>query len=64
MKCKVFSSRTRKELEKAINEWLETHPVTPETMRFEYGAVYCEDPDEHIIEHTVVVFYVPMGSIG
>ncbi len=60
LKCKVFSARKQANLEQAINEWLGRHPVTLETMRFEYGAVYCEDPDEHIIEHTVIVFYVPM----
>lgn len=63
MRCKVFSARTRKALEEAVNKWLETNPVSPDTMRFEYSAVYCEDPTEHIIEHTLVLFYVPMVPI-
>ncbi len=59
MKCKVFSARTHEALEEGINTWLETHPVTPKKMRFEYSAVCLEDPTAHIIEYTLVMFYAP-----
>lgn len=64
MRVKIFGARTRQALEEAVNQWLKTNPVAPDTMRFEYGAVYCEDPVEHIIEHTLVLFYVPMLPIS
>lgn len=60
MKVKIFGSRTRPDLEKQVNTWLETHPVSPDSMRFQYGAIYMDDPEQHIVEHTLVLFYVPM----
>lgn len=63
MECKIFASRHRDKLEAAINAWLQDHPVSPDSMRFEYHAVYMSDPDVHIVEHTVVLFYVPLRAI-
>lgn len=63
MQCKIFASRNRKNLEETINEWLKEHPVSPQSMTFQITSVYCEDPDSHIVEHTVVLFYVPMSAI-
>lgn len=63
MECKIFYARSRKELEKQLNDWLKDHPVTPDSMRFQFSSVYCEDPNEHIIEHTLVLFYVPLRAI-
>lgn len=63
MECKIFYSRSRKEIEKQVNAWLKEHPVSPDSMRFEFSSVVLDDPDEHIVEHTLVLFYVPMRAI-
>lgn len=65
MKCKIFTAHQRQALEDQVNQWLESNPVTPDSMRFEYGAICLEDlvePDA-VIEHTLVLFYVPMMPI-
>ena len=64
MKCKIFHARSVVALEDAINKWLETHPVSPDSMRFEFSTVYGEDEVEHILFHTLVLFYVPMMRVG
>lgn len=64
MECKIFAARSRADLQEKVNAWLATHPVTPESMRFQFSSVYMEDPDQHIIEHTLILFYVPMVQIG
>jgi hypothetical protein len=63
MECKIFYARSRKELEANINAWLKEHPVSPDSMRFQFSSVALDDPDEHIVEHTLVLFYVPMRAI-
>ncbi len=63
MKVKIFYSRSRKDLEEKLNKWLETNPVSPDSMRFQVTSVLLDDPDEHIIEHTLFLFYVPMQAI-
>lgn len=63
MECKIFYSRSRKELEANVNAWLKDHPVSPDSMRFEFSSVYLDDQVEHIVEHTLILFYVPMRAI-
>jgi len=63
LQVKIFSANSTVKLQDAINEWLAKHPVSPDSMRFEYSAVYCDDPIEHIVEHTVILFYIPMRPI-
>jgi hypothetical protein len=63
MKMKIFFSRTRKELQEAVNAFLEQNPVSPDSMRFEFSSIAVTTPIELIIEHTLVLFYVPMHSI-
>ena len=65
MKCKIFVAHKRQALEDQVNQWLESNPVAPDSMRFEYGAICVEDlvePDS-TVEHTLVLFYVPMMPI-
>ncbi len=63
MKCKVFEARSRSDLEEQVNQWLETHPVSPESMRFEYACVSLEDSIQFVLEHTLVLFYVPFTTV-
>lgn len=63
MECKIFYERSRVELQKQVNQWLETHPVTPDSMRFQFSTVSIEDVDAYRLEHTLVLFYVPMRMI-
>jgi len=63
MQVKIFSANSTVKLQDAINEWLAKHPVLPDSMRFVYSTVNCDDPVEYIVEHTVVLFYVPMRPI-
>lgn len=64
MRVKVFGARSRKDLEEKLNDWLTTHPVSPDGMHVEFAATYCDDPQEHIIEMTLVLFYIPMMPIA
>lgn len=57
MECKVFWATSRMKLQDEVNEWLKTHQ--PESFNFQFSSVYLEDPVEHIIEHTLVLFYIP-----
>jgi hypothetical protein len=61
MWCKIFSATNRKELEQQVNEWLKTHPVTPERTRFQFSTVSVADADSYKLEHTLVLMYVPSG---
>lgn len=63
MKFKLFASRTRSGLEEQINQWLEENLVVLESMRFKYCATPLEDPDVHIIEYSIVLFYVPLYAL-
>ena len=63
MECKIFASKSRVKLEEQVNEWLNTHPVSPDTMRFQFSSVYLDDPDTHIIEYTLVLFFIPMRPL-
>ncbi len=58
MKCKIFYGRNREHLQNAVNHWLEVNPVRLE--RFQFSSVKLDDDMEHIIDHTLVLFYVPM----
>ena len=64
MECKIFYSQSRLGLQDEVNAWLKAHPVTPESMRFHFSSVTLEAPDEYIIEHTLVLFYIPVEPIG
>ena len=64
MQIKIFHSSNRKELESFVNEWLKTHPVSPDSMRFEFSTVAIEDEISYRLEHTLILFYVPMRTIG
>lgn len=64
MRCKVFQSRNRADLEEKVNAWLERNPVSPDTMRFQFSSVAIDDsPDTYIVSHTLVLFYVPLHAI-
>lgn len=64
MECKIFASSSLKDLEEKVNEWLQRNPVSPESMRFQFSATSLNDPIDNTIEHTVVLFYVPMRAIN
>ncbi len=64
MECKVFYARNREKLQDAVNEWLKTHHVSPESMHFQFSTVVLADDVEFILEHTLVVFYVPLVRVG
>ena len=64
MECKFFFGTSRNELEKQVNMWLKTHPVSPDSMRFQFSMVAIDDVTEYKLEHTLVVFFVPMRAIG
>jgi hypothetical protein len=61
MRCKIFYSRSRRELEKAVNEWLETHMLVIE-MPIRFSSVAIQDETEYILEHTIVLFYIPRAG--
>lgn len=63
MRCKIFYGSNRQELEDMVNKWLETNPVTPDSMRFEFSTASVEDETSYKLEHTLVLFYVPMQRI-
>ncbi len=63
MECKVFYARNREKLQDQVNEWLKKNPVSPETMRFQFSTVALEDSTEYALEHTLIIFYVPMRAI-
>lgn len=63
MECKIFCGRNREKLQDEVNAWLKMHPVSPESMRFEFSTVLLEDEVQFILEHTLVVFFVPMVHI-
>ena len=64
MKFKIFSSKTRMGLEEEIAKWLETHPVAPSTMSFQYSAFPHDDDTAMHTEYTLALFYVPFTAIG
>ena len=63
MRIKIFYGRSRQDLEQAVNTWLSTHAVSPATMHFQFSTVSLEDETQFILEHTLVVFYVPMERV-
>jgi hypothetical protein len=63
VECRIFWGQSQMKIQDEVNEWLKTHPVSPESMRFQFSTVVLEDPTEWILEHTLVVFYVPMVRI-
>jgi len=60
MECKIFYGRNREELQNHVNAWLKTHSITPESVRFQFSTVSIESESEYTLEHTLVLFYVPM----
>ena len=64
MQVQIFRGRDLDALQSKLNKWFKEHMVSPETARFKVTSVYLVDDVEHIIEHTVFVFYVPMHPIG
>ncbi len=63
MECKIFGSQDYRQLERDVNEWLKTHVISPESMRFQATTVTYEDSVEFIPIHTIVLFYVPLRMI-
>jgi hypothetical protein len=63
MNCKIFYASRRELLQKEVNEWLQTHPVSPESMHFQFSTVLIESDIDYKLEHTLVLFYVPMRII-
>lgn len=64
MVCKIFYATSRLELQNMVNQWLAEHPVSPDSMRFEFSTVVIEDTDSYRLEHTLVVFFVPMRPLS
>jgi hypothetical protein len=63
-KCAILSAQSQNDLEKKVNKWLEEHYLfSPDRIKFQYHSIYLDDPVEHIVEHTIVIFY-PTGSRG
>lgn len=63
MLCKVFYHIHRSKLQEQVNEWLKNNPVSPQSMSFQFSTVVIEDPDSYKLEHTLVLFYVPMRAM-
>lgn len=63
MLCQIFFGGHRSQLQDQVNEWLKTHPVSPQTMHFQFSTVSIEDSDSYRLEHTLVLFYVPMRAM-
>ncbi len=61
MRCKIFQSASRLELEKAVNAWLSEFPV--EVARTEFSMCVVDVGSGYRLEMTLVVFYVPMLTI-
>jgi hypothetical protein len=64
MKFVLFSAWTQVELQEIVNEWLKTHPVRLESMRFEYAAVPHDGRVEIVTEYSLALFYLPLEPIG
>lgn len=65
MHFKMFAARTRRDLEKDVNDWLEKgqHVLTLDNIRFQYSAVSHDDNTAEVTEHLLVVFYEPFKAI-
>lgn len=63
MECKIFHARNRLDLQEKVNKWLSEHPVSPDSMKFQLTTVSIEDPNEYILEHTLIVFFVRMHAM-
>lgn len=57
MRVKIFQARRIGALEEAVNQFLATHEVIVQYTQF--STVYGQDETEHIMFHTLVVFYSP-----
>lgn len=57
MKVKIFHSRRLDALEEAVNQFLESHGVIVQHTQF--SMVYAQDEVEHLLFHTLIVFYYP-----
>jgi hypothetical protein len=57
MKCKIFHSRRIVDLEQAVNKFLETHEISVQHTQF--SSVYGQDEVEHLLFHTLILFYWP-----
>ena len=57
MKVKIFHARRIVDLEQAVNTFLELHEVSVQHTQF--STVYAQDEVEHLMFHTMVVFYYP-----
>lgn len=63
MECKIFSAINRNDLQDKVNAWLQTHLVSPESMHFQLTTISIEDADSYKLEHTLILFYVPLRMI-
>lgn len=62
MQCKIFSHTSRARLEEVLNQWLENNPILPGCLCATYGTINC-DPARGIVEHVIVLFYVPLVTL-
>ncbi len=62
MRCKIFQSASRLELERQVNTWLVESPI--EILRTEFSMCAVDVGSGYRLEMTLVVFYVPMLTIG
>lgn len=64
MKCKVFTARSVVSLESSVNEWLAAYPIDVPRSQFKYSSCALDDPDMHIVNHTLILLYVPLEAIN
>lgn len=65
MRVKVFQSRRLADLEEKVNAWLAQNQVSPLTTHMQFSSVAIDDsPDSYFLEHTLIVFYMPLQSIS
>lgn len=57
MKVKFFQARKLSVLEEAVNEFLASNEIY--SVHTQFSTVYAEDSMEHIMFHTLVLFYYP-----
>lgn len=63
MRVKVFQSRSRASLEETVNAWLERNEVSPTHIQFSSVLIESNDVSSYVVEHTLVLFYVPLHAI-
>lgn len=63
MQCKIFSGTGRASLQQTINTWLQEQYLTLESVQVHFTTVLIEDEASYRLEHTVLIFYIPLQGV-